>query len=92
MAELFQKEVRTINEHILNVFEEGELNPDLTIRKFRIVQTEGQRKVDRDVAHYNLDVIIAVGYRVGFIVRVGSPPSSGNIMNSAEGENNKVCK
>jgi hypothetical protein len=64
MAELFQKDVRTINEHIGNIFEEGELAPDSTIRNFRIVQIEGTRKVSRDVAHYNLDVIISVGYRV----------------------------
>ena len=64
MAELFQKDVRTINEHIGNIFEEGELVPNSTIRNFRIVQIEGTRKVSRDVAHYNLDVIISVGYRV----------------------------
>lgn len=64
MAELFQKDVRTINEHIQNVFDEGELERDPAIRNFRIVQTEGEREVERDVAHYNLDVIISVGYRV----------------------------
>ena len=64
MADLFQKDVRTINEHLVNIFEEGELNPDATIRKFRIVQTEGDRQVSRDVDFYNLDVIISVGYRV----------------------------
>jgi hypothetical protein len=64
MAELFQKDVRTISEHIRNVFGEGELAPDPTIRNFRIVRIEGQRQVERDVAHYNLDVIISVGYRV----------------------------
>jgi hypothetical protein len=64
LAELFQKDVRTINEHIQNVFEEGELEREATIRKFRIVQTEGKRQVERDVDHYNLDVIISVGYRV----------------------------
>jgi len=64
MAELFQKDVRTINEHIRNLFDEGELQPDSTIRKFRIVQIEGERQVERFVEHYNLDVIISVGYRV----------------------------
>lgn len=64
MAELFGKDVRTINEHIRNLFEESELQPDATIRKFRIVQTEGERQVERLVEHYNLDVIISVGYRV----------------------------
>ena len=64
MAELFQKDVRTINEHIQNIFEEGELSPNSTIRKFRIVQTEGTRPVSREMDFYNLDVIISVGYRV----------------------------
>ena len=64
MAELFQKDVRTVNEHLPNIFEEGEADPAATIRKFRIVQTEGTREVSRLVDHYNLDVILAVGYRV----------------------------
>ena len=64
MADLFQKDVRTINEHIQNLFDEGELLPKATIRKFRIVQTEGKREVSRDINLYNLDVIISVGYRV----------------------------
>lgn len=64
MAELFQKDVRTINEHIANIYDERELTPDATIRKFRIVQLEGSRQVGRDIDHYNLDVIISVGYRV----------------------------
>ena len=64
MADLFQKDVRTISEHIRNVYEEGELAPAPTLRNFRIVQSEGKRQVERDVAHYNLDVVISVGYRV----------------------------
>ncbi len=64
LAELFQKDVRTVNEHIQNVYEEGELQPAATIRNFRIVQSEGNREVERDIAFYNLDVIISVGYRV----------------------------
>ena len=64
MAELFQKDVRTINEHLRNVYEEGELEPGPTIRKFRIVRREGAREVSREVEHYNLDAILAVGYRV----------------------------
>lgn len=64
MADLFQKDVRTINEHIRNIYEEGELSPEATIRKFRIVQTEGSRQVARDVDFFNLDVIISVGCRV----------------------------
>ncbi len=64
MADLFQKDVRTINEHVQNVYQEGELGPEATIRKFRIVQTEGERQVTREVDFYNLDAIISVGYRV----------------------------
>jgi hypothetical protein len=64
MAELFDKDVRTINEHIGNVFDDGECDEGATIRKFRMVRTEGAREVSREVAHYNLDVIISVGYRV----------------------------
>ncbi|MGP8200481.1 MAG: virulence RhuM family protein [Limisphaerales bacterium] len=64
LAELFQKDVRTINDHIQNVFAEGELQRGATIRKYRIVQTEGARSVEREVDFYNLDVIISIGYRV----------------------------
>ncbi len=64
MAELFQKDVRTINEHIKNIYSEGELRHEATIRKFRIVQTEGARQVTRYVDFYNLDMIISIGYRV----------------------------
>ena len=61
MAELFQKDVRTINEHIQNVFEEGELSPESVIRKFRITAADGKTY---DTQHYNLEVVISVGYRV----------------------------
>ena len=64
MAKLFQKDVRTISEHIHNIYEEGELAPESTIRKFRIVRMEGKRQVARMVDFYNLDMIISVGYRV----------------------------
>ena len=64
MQELFGKAKSTISEHIKNVFDEGELERDPTVRKFRTVQTEGQREVSRDLEYYNLDVIISVGYRV----------------------------
>lgn len=64
MAELFGKDVRTINEHLQAIFEEGELEPAATIRKYRIVQTEGNRSVSRLVDHYALPAILAVGYRV----------------------------
>ena len=61
LSELFQKDVRTINEHIQNIFEEGELAADSVIRKFRITAADGK---SYDTLHYNLDVIISVGYRV----------------------------
>ena len=64
MAELFQKGVPTINEHIKNIYDEGELEKEPTIRKFRIVRQEGNRQVTRQLEHYSLDVIISVGYRV----------------------------
>ena len=64
MAELFQVSVPTVNEHIRNIYREGELRAEPTIRKFRIVQKEGSREVVREVDHFNLDVIISVGYRV----------------------------
>ena len=64
MSELFAKDRRTISEHISNVFKEKELTKKRTIRKFRIVQKEGGRSVERAVDFYNLDVIISVGYRV----------------------------
>ncbi len=64
LAELYQVTVPTINEHLDNLYEEGELDPGATVRKFRIVQPEGKREVSRLVDHYNLDAILAVGYRV----------------------------
>ena len=64
MGLLFGKGTPAINEHIKNVYREGELDPRATIRKSRIVQKEGRRTVERDVDMYNLDVIISVGYRV----------------------------
>ncbi len=64
MAELFDKDIRTVNELVGNVYDEGELDREGTIRKFRIVRQEGKRKVRREIEHYNLDVIISVGYRV----------------------------
>lgn len=64
MAELFEKDVRTVNEHLKNVFADDELNPDATIRKFRIVAREGARDIERLVDHYNLDAVLHVGYRV----------------------------
>ena len=69
LAELYQVAVPTINEHLANLFDDGELAPEATIRKFRIVQTEGSREVSRLVDHYNLDAILAVGYRVQIAAR-----------------------
>jgi len=64
MATLFGKGRSTVTEHIANVFEEGELEQNRTCRKFRQVRQEGNREVEREIEHYNLDVIISVGYRV----------------------------
>ena len=64
MAELFSVDVRTVNEHLQNIFASGEMSEEGTIRKIRIVQMEGKRKVERNVTFYPLEAIIAVGYRV----------------------------
>lgn len=64
IAELFGVDVRTVNEHLKNIFESGELQREATIRKIRIVQQEGNRQVSRELDFYSLDAIIAVGYRV----------------------------
>ena len=64
MATLYDVDVRTINEHIKKIYSDSELEEDATIRNFRIVQTEGSRQVTRDTKHYNLQMIIAVGFKV----------------------------
>lgn len=64
MAALYDVDVRTINEHIKKIYADSELTPEATIRKFRIVQTEGDRQVQRTINHYNLQMIIAVGFKV----------------------------
>lgn len=64
MAELYKVDVRTINEHIKKIFDDKELEESPTIRNFRIVQIEGTREVSREVKHYNLQMIIAVGFKV----------------------------
>jgi len=64
IGELFQVSVPTVNEHLKNIYDEAELTPEATIRKFRIVRREGQRDVARLIEHYSLDAILAVGYRV----------------------------
>ena len=69
MSDLFQVTVATINEHLKNLVNDGEIDANRTIRKFLIVQTEGKREVSRQVDHYSLDAILAVGFRVG------TPPS-----------------
>ena len=64
MTQLFDKSQRTISEHINNIYAEGELDKNSTYRNFRLVQKEANRMVERNVEHYNLDLIISVGYRV----------------------------
>lgn len=64
MAELYQVTVKTISEHLQNIVADAEIEPERTIRKFRIVQIEGAREVRRPIDHYHLDAILAVGYRV----------------------------
>ena len=64
MATLYDVDVRTINEHIKKIYSDSELEEDATIRNFRIVQTEGPRQVTCDTKHYNLQMIIAVGFKV----------------------------
>lgn len=58
----FQKSVAAINQHIKKVYDASELEPDSNIKKYLIVQKEGSHQVSREVAHYNLQMIIAVGY------------------------------
>ena len=64
IAMLYDVSLQTINEHIKRIYEDGELTEKTTIRKYRIVQTEGSRQVSREVIHYNLQMIIAVGFKV----------------------------
>ena len=64
MAQLYDINIRTVNEHIKSIFNDRELTPEATIRKFRIVQNEGTRAVRREVNHYNLQMIISVGFKV----------------------------
>ena len=64
MAQLYGVEVHTVNEHIKKIFSDSELQEEATIRNFRIVQMEGTRQVSREVQHYNLQMIIAVGFKV----------------------------
>ena len=67
MGELFDVESNTITYHLQEIFKSGELDRESTARKFRVVQTEGNRQVSREIEHYNLDAVISVGYRVNSI-------------------------
>jgi hypothetical protein len=64
LVELFQSSKANVSEHIKNIFTEKELQKEATVRKFRTVQNEGIRGVSRDIEHYNLDMIISLGYRI----------------------------
>lgn len=64
IAQLYQKDIRTINEHVKNIYNDDELEQLATIRNFRIVQKEGNREVSREIDYYNLNMILAIGYRV----------------------------
>ena len=64
LSVLYDVNISTINEHIKNIFSDMELTEDSTIRKFRIVQDEGNRKVERNINHYNLQMIISIGFKV----------------------------
>jgi len=64
MAVLYDVEINTINYHLKKIFEDNEVDPVATIRNFRIVQTEGNRQVEREIEHYSLQAIIAVGFKV----------------------------
>jgi hypothetical protein len=64
LTELFGKAKGTVSEHIKHIFEDGELTPGATVRLFRTVQAEGGREVAREVEHYNLDLVLALGFRV----------------------------
>lgn len=64
LCELYQTSKSNVSEHIKNIFEEGELEENSVVRKFRTVQNEGERIVTREQLHYNLDMIISLGYRI----------------------------
>ena len=64
LVDLYGSSKANVSEHIKHIFEEGELTKEATVRKFRTVQTEGNRSVGREVEYYNLDMIISLGYRI----------------------------
>ena len=68
ICELFQTSKANVSEHIKHIFEEGELQEDATVRNFRTVREEGSRRVTRDIAYYNLDMIISLGYRIKSLI------------------------
>ncbi|MDE7266698.1 MAG: virulence RhuM family protein [Lachnospiraceae bacterium] len=68
LCELYQTSKSNISEHIKNIYEEGELSEEATVRKFRTAQIEGKRTVTRNIVHYNLDMIISLGYRIKSII------------------------
>jgi hypothetical protein len=80
MATLYDVDVRTVNEHINKIFNDEELLESATIRNFRIVQTEGTRQVNREVLHYSLQMIIAVGYKVNNVRAVQFRKWAGQIV------------
>lgn len=80
LATLYNVDIRTINDHIQKVYDDCELSMEATIRKFRIVQQEGNRTVTREVNHYNLQMIIAVGYKVNNERAVQFRKWAGNIV------------
>lgn len=68
MADLYHSSRTNVVEHIKHIYEEGELQESTTCRNFRLVRQEGSRKVERDIPHYNLDMILSLGYRIRSIV------------------------
>lgn len=87
IAEAFEVNIPTINEHIKNILKTKELSEKATIRKFRIVQNENGRSVEREIMHYNLDMILSVGYRVSSkratLFRIWLPKHSKNTLQKA---------
>ena len=64
IAEIYDTTQQNVSQHLDGIFKDGELDAEATHKKFLLVQTEGKRQVKREISHYNLDVIIAIGYRV----------------------------
>lgn len=80
IMDLFQSSKANISEHIKHIFKSGELQKDATVRKFRTVRQEGKRVISRDLEHYNLDMIISIGYRVNSIKRTQFRISANSIL------------